>query len=1736
MADRKPTAAPPAVALSSGVVSALVTLACLLAIVALGWGYVRVLAPERRAAATAPATGFDPTPLRRAIEPGAVAAVQTQILALGSRYTGQPGAQRAEAFVRAAFQDAGLDVSEQRIRTVVPITSQREIRLAEGGSPLDGVEVYPLMPNHLQPVVTPPGGLTGRLVLLDQKTLATAPSLEDAIGVVDAGPGGIDPAYGYHWVRYARLGVKALIVAHRDGLGAVDWNLAAQRRSGLVSSVPVNFVRLAATPRIFEHLGRRVTLDVRVDFREVPTRTLFGLLRAPVPASEALFVSAPYDAPAVLPDLAPGGLPAVQLAVVLQLARGLAAKRETLKRDVVFVSGGSSVMGDDWLNQILRVAQFNTFGNRTNRLTDSLTPLSRDEGRDAGGSGAELTRDERLVPLEERAATERDRVDWTRGALSAFDEPRFLREPAFTGARIDALPKPARDFFLAEFAYVLHSVVFERKEPALQAKLAFERAGARDTGSPTFAVYRRARRALERASAMSGASPATLLQADPAYAREVDLRERMRRRLEELRAWHEERLRELASDRGVADLLSRYRVFDVLMPSFVPATSPTEKEILSLYAHSVQGTQSLELLLAAGARARDVGPGFGIDRMLPNQMELVENNCQPWPFGHYFLLYSTGYQGVGLVNFQRQDAYQKWAAPELSPFMRELGTLAGSFAATGELVLQVAHGNGVLSAPAGYPWQRRSYGGRVLVSNVGASFVPTFPLARALIGARSVDTEEQYSELGAWRLPFYMADPYGRFDLPEQAADFPGWWRTYSRGYAYTPIAVGYGGDGVIAYMKDEGDEIQGLFKSVDVPMGNQTAVANTTLVTFRAAPMSVVDLTNPQDFKDYSGVQMITKQGLTPFESRAEFVGRGFLTTFLAPDEHAKLLLQAGTKNNDNARETRAFMLGVSSTTPSDPTNVEASGNGYLVADHPFVSRVPLETARSMTWLNGQRLALQNRYGMADARTNAYHQKSVELLKSASSPALPAVEASQRARDAVSYAVLDHPVLRRSVLEAVIGILFYLALLVPFVFFAEKLLFCSADARRQLAAQAVIFVVVFGLLRLLHPAFQMVRSSLMILLGFVIILVTTGITLLFAGKVRENLDELRKREGKLRAAEVDTTGVLISSFLVGLNAMHRRRVRTGLTAATLTLLTFVMICFTSAQTDLVDETQTLGGAEYQGLLVKHDDFVPLSQSEVFALTSKFGERFPIAERRYYTGVQDWKERKRVNPSLSAAFESPSGARTAPFGSILKLTPEEPLRKRVRLLTNRGWFLPEHTADDGKPCPVLLPDRLAERLGVTVEAADAGELVVAINGKPFRVWGIFESASLDQLRDLDGRDILPFDIERVATASESIVGNVTVTTARADDPRIGAERIVVTPVRDLGFFIANSKELVGSVAVNLGGVGHRVARGAIDDHLERTAVAAYFGLDGVAYRGLRARQLTLAGLFDLLVPLLLAGLTVLNTMKGSVYERRGEIRVYNAVGIAPRYIAMMFLAEAMVYVVVGAVLGYLLSQGVGRVLTAYGLTGGLPMTFTSLATIYATLAIAAAVLLSTWFPARDALEIAAPAEESGWELPEPDGEDLVLELPFTFRPRGRLAVLAFFERWFSAHGEGSAGPFLASPPELRLGEEEDERGLSPELVLTVWLKPFDLAVSQGVTLRVPFDPKTGEYQARLHLHRASGTREAWLRLNRTFVTGLRRHFLHWRAVTEAEETEMLAEARALLEQRHPELLLREATG
>jgi hypothetical protein len=145
-------------------------------------------------------------------------------------------------------------------------------------------------------------------------------------------------------------------------------------------------------------------------------------------------------------------------------------------------------------------------------------------------------------------------------------------------------------------------------------------------------------------------------------------------------------------------------------------------------------------------------------------------------------------------------------------------------------------------------------------------------------------------------------------------------------------------------------------------------------------------------------------------------------------------------------------------------------------------------------------------------------------LLTGAKTSALAYTESVLLARESATYSLIAHPVLLDNINGAVLSILWYLALLVPFTFFMEKLLFAFPDIRKQLAAQAVIFLLVFAMLRFLHPAFELIRSSVMILLGFVILLISGGVTILFAGKFRENLAALEAMRGRAVGVVVEAS------------------------------------------------------------------------------------------------------------------------------------------------------------------------------------------------------------------------------------------------------------------------------------------------------------------------------------------------------------------------------------------------------------------------------------------------------------------------------------------------------------------------------------------------------------------------------------------------------------------------------------
>ena len=1590
-----------------------------------------------------------------ALTPESVCRVFDEISAFGSRAPGQPGLDKTRDYLLGRFRSLGLETYTQDVDIAYPL-------LAEGSGFVSNATfraaAWPLWPNYAQPVTTGPDGVDGELFIANASSMRSCGDFSGKIAVIDIG-GDVFGDFGFNPARYVDVGFKAVIYTHHDGLEAVDWETIS--RFVILEKLPANIVRVACEPGILDHEGERVRIDAVSTWRNARTQNVIAVLRAPSSTGRALFVPVLYDASSILPDCAHGSPEAFQTAMLLQTAEAFTAVRDHLRRDIVFVAWTGLPQNHAGANRLLSTVGFIDHRNHPSiRLAEDVT-----------------LNESRLAKVEEIQ--------------------RWLGEADGNAIR---LSKPAQKFLAERFSASMRDLVFSQAEKLLAARIAYLR-HPDDLGSDDYHAFRREKGVYDRLNSISGIPFAKAIRRFPEVeAFGIHPLANFEASIERLRDYHLDRRATLEADSALIGLFANYTDICAISPRFSPLPDDDVEKLGAALGRdiSVNGETFSIFKTITDESVLSLG--------LSGQLEVAETE---WAgFSQFFTaeldslpFCAASFPALSLVSAAKSKhrslhpfAQTEFADPALLP--------ANSMKVYADVVASMAE----TTVPFPRLPMRGGFNvhGRVFASGVGSSAIPNYAVANAFVC--STDRKQ----------PLF-ANPYGEYDVsfgvvPAMSSE---------RNARYDAFL--FDKLSRIIYAKDYGQSAQALYASSYMP-GNYQPLNH---ILYRATPVVILDTVNPQSLKAFTSFAFIGAKGLGAFSSTCPFSMPDGFMDFLPPDARFFVTLKAGAPENELVAVTREFLLGTTATnSPAwKPTGAEIEGPGYLAADTPLLRGIASEAVASMTWLTDKRLDLQRRYGIADELTEAFAAKaakaSVAELASATQDGATARALSRlrRMREALSYLILNHPVVRGAIAEAVFGIIWYLGLLVPFAFFFEKLVFGFTDVRKQLLAQGAIFLIVFCLLRLLHPAFHMIRSSAMVLLGFVIIIIVGSVMALLSGKFKENIDALRRSQGHVAGAEGNKSGIILTAFMLGLNNMHRRRVRTGLTCATLVLMTFVMVCFTSVQIGIVDSERAVGSSSYQGIVVRDKEFMPISMAEVDALKSEFGEHYTVSRRTMYTGWFDGSRQTLRPPVFKVSIGAGESSRLRLARAALGFDPTEPLARSIRLLCTNGWF----TACDmqsAAPRPVIISQLMASQLGITTEMVEQGTVSVTVNGAPFFVQNIFDGPSLAAVTDADGHDLLPFDVESL-TSTRFAPGNLVIATDTA--MRVAVDELIL--ILNDSLSIDRRGMRTSSAVIDMGGAPYQTARADIVSYMERSGRECHYALDGTAFTGQRARTRSATGFLELLIPLIIAALTVLNTMKGSVYERQSEIYVYNAVGIAPRYIFFIFIAESLVYAVVGSVLGYVFSLGAGRLVTLFG-PSGMSMNFTSSTCVYASLAIAAATLLSTWYPARTAMRIAKPADNAGWTLPKPDADGrLSILLPFTFTHYDRIAVLAFFQRYFEGFGEGGAGPFFSAEPELKLADHTDplaEDAYIPELEVRVWLKPFDLGVSQLLQIELATDPDTHEYIAQMILTRLTGTLDAWLRLNGPFVAAIRRRFLHWRAISPEQKDELFAAAQTLL--------------
>ena len=1062
------------------------------------------------------------------------------------------------------------------------------------------------------------------------------------------------------------------------------------------------------------------------------------------------------------------------------------------------------------------------------------------------------------------------------------------------------------------------------------------------------------------------------------------------------------------------------------------------------------------------------------------------------------------------------------------------------------------------------------------------NFLPGAPLNDALVG---IWLNSAKSIAGVRGIAMTFSNQEGR-------ALITGWHKP-NEGVPYTVFKIDPK-DGSIAFTARKG-LVYPRWPAITGKEWELTRASDGTLPVFECSATLMFDLVDQLNYRTLTDAEVLLAASDTPPRNSAVFVGASSASSSYSEpccvafaergDERVKFIIKAGgfagskfTLLNATGSDTPAQAYGVGF--PSEKRENVLPYTTYFAAhDMWMLNEYRLEKLRRTgvrneraSWLHDE-LARKKLFAPRDDDGNLIEDDPADPKFTDAESALGRLDYTtflNSAREAWAYEARAYPSVLGTADDVIKGLIFYLAVLLPFAVFAERLFFAFADIRKRLIGVAVMFAAIYIVLSQVHPGFKLTSTPIIILAGFFMLmlgLITTGILL---NKFNTQMALIREKSGVWHRQDVARGSAAGAAFMLGISNLRRRKVRTLLTCLTLVLLTFTVLSFTSFETSVApNEIPTNYTTRYKGLLIRRRDWSPIENYAGTTLREYFAMRKGIiAERSWYSGDPDASDYMQLD-----VVNADDPARFLPVRGLLGLDPQENQLIPFSDYSEYGdWFDPSAKS---YPQACILPLELAEgpvskdglndflksvsfpatkqdilKHAASVSAKDnitqfiekmpdgrsyknaievdetGGLGITRLNfrnarvklfGRELRVAGVMNSAKFRQIKDLDGEELTPVDYKRQAAddlakgkpAKALTVSETGELQAQGEQKppeqyqHIDPATIVLMP----NAFIQNFNQTTSrSIAVGME-TGEKEITELLRHYVPRSRLILFAGLDlkGTVKLFSSRDALTAKGMQALFLPIAIAALIVFNTMLGSVYERLREIAVYTSCGLAPVHVAALFLAESSVFATMGAVVGYLFGQGVAKVVTISGKLEGINLNYSSVSAVYTIILVVVVVLLSTLYPARKAVQLSVPDETKKMKLPKPKGDVWEFDFPFTVSRYEALGLNAFIHDYFASHDEDSGGVFCSGDTSLKAFDET--HGTRYVLLSTIWVEPMDMGISQRVVLEtLPPQPTDPICTIKFTIHRLSGEVETWRRMNLGFLKAIRKQMLIWRLV------------------------------
>ncbi|MBT8365766.1 MAG: M28 family peptidase, partial [Deltaproteobacteria bacterium] len=728
-----------------------------------------------------------------------------------------------------------------------------------------------------------------------------------------------------------------------------------------------------------------------------------------------------------------------------------------------------------------------------------------------------------------------------------------------------------------------------------------------------------------------------------------------------------------------------------------------------------------------------------------------------------------------------------------------------------------------------------------------------------------------------------------------------------------------------------------------------------TDLIMFASKGITLFNLLEPRTFRYLHKGSII--DGRRETDPLRYFYSR--LDTWISFYRNASsittVFLEAGTPLkmtlSDSVLRKKMILLNGSEDNPQ--------GNGYMVEKWPILHRTEYQVARDMWTLLTPRITNLEKRGIFNERIRNLQMAGQEALSGAETALQNKqygqfFEATARSWALSSRVYDDVETTQKDVLY---GVLFYIALFVPFAFCLERLLFSYSNIYKRIIAFSGILILLIILIYNIHPAFRLAYSPMIVILAFFIMGLSLIVTLIIFFRFEEEMTRLQTHAQLVQSGELGRWKAFVAAFLLGVSNLRRRRLRTALTCATLIILTFTIMSFTSAKS-MRRHARVLYDSKtpYQGFLLKNVNWRSLPPEAFGRIANSFGGQ-AVAVPRVWLEDEDRTRTTRIPVySEGHVFEAQ--------GMVGLSADESQVSGLDDILVAGRWLLPDERQ------AVLLPERMAEQLNIDFSRPQNHS--VSVWGMPFQVAGIFSGKRLQESIDLDGEPLTPVTFPREMSSELSEVEEEAMESG--DDVRefqsryqhVAGDLTLIVPYR---FLLAAGGHLK---AVAIRPESRKSIQTAAQTLNDRFGLSLFSGEPDGTYLYHASDTMSYSGVPNIIIPLIISIFIVLNTMIGSVYERKREIGIYTSVGLAPSHVSFLFIAEAMAFAVLSVVFGYLLAQTTAKLFAETSLWSGITVNYSSMSGVAAMILVIVVVLISVIYPSKVAGEIAMPDINRSW--------------------------------------------------------------------------------------------------------------------------------------------------------------------